>query len=172
MTSDKYLNLIYNGIKDLGTAIFFDFNPSILKFPTSVITVSNVDRSGNIWFTVKKPYKDISGFRKEFFAQLQFYNKNYDYYIIVQGKATIIINEKERPTDRTVGKPVTAYNETLIRLRIFNAEYFCSRKNERPGFSGYIDKVANWLLNDKKAGHTVAVRFNQYDKDIALEEHY
>ena len=154
MTTDKNLNFISNGIKNLGTAIFSDFSTSILKFPTCVITISNIDKSGNIWFHIKKPYEDISGFDKEFSAQLQFYNKNYNYHITAHGNATIILKENELATDQSAG------NETLIRLRIFNAEYCYSRKNGKTDSGNYINKLITWLFIDEKNDHSLNVHFN------------
>lgn len=89
MLTHQYLRFLSPKIRNLRTAIFFDDSQAILKIPTSIITVSDVDKSGNIWFSVKKPYQDMSGLDNRFFSQLQFYNKMCNYFITIHGHATI-----------------------------------------------------------------------------------
>ena len=127
----NYLNFIDDRIEKLKTAIFYNSSQSLLKFPTCIIKITGFDESGNIWFTVKKPYDDITDFDSDFQAELQFYNKSYSFYITVYGKATII-PEKNVSAD-----------EALIRFRIFKAKYYYSKRKVRTRFNitGFISSL-------------------------------
>lgn len=122
MLSHRYLRFISRKMKKLRTAIFFDYSPAILKIPTSIITVSGVDELGNIWFTVKKPYQDMSGVEDRFFSQLQLYNKSCSYFIIIHGHA-IIVTDKNALADGDFDKSISNENEILVRIAISEAEF-------------------------------------------------
>src|SRR5690349_9194597 len=86
MIHAKQLQFINDRIEKLNTAIFYNFSKSLLKFPVTIIYVTGFDENGDILFSVKKPYEDITDFDKEFPAQLKFYNKMYRFYVTVYGK--------------------------------------------------------------------------------------
>ncbi|OQP63817.1 hypothetical protein A3860_23040 [Niastella vici] len=116
MISSYYLHFINNHIEKLQTAIFYNFSQSILKFPACIIHVDRIDKEGHLLFSMQKPYRDISDFDNSFAGQLHFYNKRFDYYIILYGNATIID-----------GKDLWM-KEALLRFRIINASYHYSKK--------------------------------------------
>jgi hypothetical protein len=135
MLTHKYLRFISRKIKNLRTAIFFDYSPAILKMPASVIRVSDVDESGNIWFTVKKPYRDMSGVESRFFSQLRFYNKMFSYFIIIHGVA-IIATDNNALGNRDFVKSIDGQNEIRIRIAISHAEFHRARVKKGAGFIG------------------------------------
>ncbi len=139
MTSRNYLNFTSKKIEKLNTAIFYNFSKSLLKFPTCIIKVTGFDENGNIWFAVKKPYEDITDFDNEFPAQLNFYNKMYTFYVNVYGKATLIRDQKMQA------------DNAYIRFRIFNADYYCSKKNIKTRFK--LKDLIKALLAYEKRFH-------------------
>lgn len=140
MITEKYFNFSGSRIKNLKTAIFSDLSTSILKFPTSIITVSRIDTSGNILFTARKPYTDMSNLKTKFFSQLQFYNKKDNYYITIRGKATIVAQKAGKLFDQSL----PASNEVLISVLIIDTEYYYSRKKERPALKYYMARMKDW----------------------------
>jgi hypothetical protein len=143
MTAEKHINFINNRIEKLQTAIFYNFSKSLIRFPTCLIKITGADGSGNIWFAVKKPYADITDFDKEFPAQLQFYNKRYAFYITVHGRA-IIIPENDRCSD-----------EALIRFRIFNVEYYYSKRKAKTGFNHLVADFITSLFTVEREHHSL-----------------
>jgi hypothetical protein len=85
---------ICSKIENLKTALFSNTSPAVMRLASNIITVSAVESQRTIWFQIKRPCRDISGLEPSFFAQLQFYNRKFDYFIRVEGKATIFEAEE------------------------------------------------------------------------------
>jgi len=94
----------------LETALFYNFSNAVLKFPVTVIHLSKFDKEGNLWFLLKKPYKEISGMDSLFPAQMNFYKKACPFYERLEGTATIAGEEKNEMV--------------LIKFRISKAHCF------------------------------------------------
>jgi hypothetical protein len=62
-------------IKNLGSAIFFNQSDAVLKLPTSIVRIINVDEYGYIWFFMQKPPQQLNEFEKEFPVKLDFFRK-------------------------------------------------------------------------------------------------
>jgi hypothetical protein len=135
MVKQKKLTRICHGIKMLETAIFYDFSTSLVKFPNSLISVTHIDYTGQLRFMMFKPYKDLTGINKVFFAQLKFYNKNYNYQITVQGKAAILEEMEEQSEEEKL----------LIGFQIEQAEYWRKMHQHHQGLLYYFGKVKDWL---------------------------
>jgi hypothetical protein len=137
MVTKKELTRICHGIKMLETAIFYDFSTSLVKFPNSIISVSYIDYSGQLRFLMFKPYKDMTGINKVFFAQLKFYNKKYSYQITVQGEAAIL-NDVEGQTEE---------EKILVGFQIEQADYWRKMHPNHQSLLDYVEKLKNWLPN-------------------------
>jgi general stress protein 26 len=159
MLTHKYSRFISRKIKNLRTAIFFDDSPAILKIPTSIITVSDIDKTGNIWFSVRKPYQDISGLESRFFSKLQFYNKMCNYFIIIHGHA-IIVTDKNALPDRDFSKSIADENEILLKIAISDAEFHCARTKKGPGLFSLINKLLMKISPSYRERKPLSVSFN------------
>ena len=53
-------------IKNLGSAIFFNQSDAVLKLPTSIVRIVDIDEYGYIWFFMQKPPQLLNEFEKEF----------------------------------------------------------------------------------------------------------
>lgn len=104
------IGFLKTGTEALNTALFYNFSNALLKFPVSLIQLSRFDQQGNMWFELKKPYKEISGMDKSFPGRLHFYKKNFTYYITIDGVATITTEENP--------------DTVTIKFKISSAEYF------------------------------------------------
>lgn len=82
-------------IMELEQALFFNFSPSVLKLPTSVINALHVDEVGQIWFMVKRPKQQLHEFDREFQSRLDFYKKGKTFHLQVTGKCVIICDPEE-----------------------------------------------------------------------------
>src|SRR2546423_14820160 len=72
------------------TALFTNSSHSVIKIPASIIRLEKTDTNGNVWFRGPRAYVDMSGCELGFHSQLQFYNKNYPYYLSVEGSSQAV----------------------------------------------------------------------------------
>ena len=159
MLTHRYLRFISRKVKNLRTAIFFDYSPAILKMPASVIRISDVDESGNIWFAVKKPYQDMSGVEHRFFSQLRFYNKMCSCFIIIQGIA-IIVTDKNALADPDFAKGIAGENEILVRIAISDAEFHRARVKKESGSIWSMNRFLIGIFGTYRERNPIAVGFN------------
>ena len=104
----------------LQTGIFTDFSNSIQKFPTCIVKILSTDNEGYFWFVLPRPFIDIGGIKNKFFAQLDLFNKNHNFYLKLNGIASIENGFKEFP-----GKPsqlsTTGEDYMIIKFQLCDA---------------------------------------------------
>src|SRR5262245_22734223 len=69
------LNFVRDKIRNIGSALFYSDQDSVLKFPTSIITALKVDEVGQVWFYMNRPSQYIHQFDTQFPARLDFFRK-------------------------------------------------------------------------------------------------
>jgi hypothetical protein len=77
-------------MEKLETALFFNDSAALTRFPTSLARIVDRDDLGGVWFSLKRKYSDMSGFDREFPGQLHFYNRLFNYWMEVEGIASIV----------------------------------------------------------------------------------
>lgn len=77
-------------IMELGSALFFTENESLLKLPVHVINNVQVDDDNQIWFLIQRPTQALTEFDAQLPAKLEFFRKGLSYHIKVKGTATIV----------------------------------------------------------------------------------
>jgi hypothetical protein len=60
-----------------------------------VINTNKVDDDGNIWFFIKRPLQQLTGFEHEFACLLDFYKKGNQFSMSISGKAIMFEDEKD-----------------------------------------------------------------------------
>lgn len=160
MIQDKYLEFITRKIKELRSALFFDLTPSEIGFPASIINIVKTDDEGNIFFVLRKPYCELSDKAPSFSAQLQFYNRNCNFHIMVMGKAFIMNKADLSQFDKITIYNWLRSNEVLVQLRILSAEYSFYNKEKKFSFRNYLKKIFNWLFNEKIADNSLSLQFS------------
>jgi hypothetical protein len=80
---------------ELEHALFFNYSPSVLRLPASVITALHVDEVGQIWFMVRRPQQQLHEFDRVFPSRLDFYKKGKPFHLQVTGKCAIINDPEE-----------------------------------------------------------------------------
>jgi hypothetical protein len=104
-------------MKILNTAIFSNYSLAVFKFPSCLVSMIKFNPAGEVLFSINSLYEDMSGFDLEFPGHMRFFNKDFDYYIEAEGKASATVK----------GKKVE------VRFRIIHAQYFYSAKLESKG---------------------------------------
>jgi hypothetical protein len=149
MIRDRDLYYLCDKIKQLRTATFTNYSTALLRFPVNIIEVVATDEEGNLWFRINKPYHCIEDFEQSFPAQLSFYNKDFNYRISAQGKATIA-----EDNDEIKFKLSFSFNAAgqyaIIRFKILSAEYLINKQRSKNHVKDFINSMIDRiLLNDK-----------------------
>jgi general stress protein 26 len=157
MMNSVKLSFLKDKIADLQTALFSNESDAVLKLPTTVVNVLQVDEAGQIWFRVTKPSQYVAELDKEFPAKLNFFRKGKEYFLNITGKA-YIINDPEEITHLVslsdeVREGAVNSRFILVKMRIQKAEYFEKQAQQKTGlgFNGLFSKIYSWLF-DMRAG--------------------
>jgi|GEM_PF-5353491 hypothetical protein len=132
MFSDIYFDKIVSKISHLKTALFLDFSESIVKFPTSIIQIISANEARELFFSIPRPYPDLSGMEKVFPIALHFYNKECNYYVNVDGFGRVM---SEYEIDK----------ELLVCVKINRMEYFEKGKNKSGNLFDPIVDLLRWI---------------------------
>src|ERR1017187_7264969 len=89
------LPFIQQKINELQTALFFVISNTVLKIPSHIVTAAEADEEGRIWFAIPKPVQSVGEFDKEFPAKLDFFKKGKEFYLKIEGKASIMTDADE-----------------------------------------------------------------------------
>src|SRR4051794_40614020 len=149
MVQDKDLYYLCDKIKQLRTATFTNFSTALLKFPVNVIEVVATDEEGNLWFRINKPYHCIEDFEQSFPAQLNFYNKDFNYRISAHGKATIAEDTDEIKFKLSFSIE-SGGQYAIIRFKILSAEYFFNKKRSNNHLKDFINSMIDKILLNEK----------------------
>lgn len=143
------LSFMREKINEIGSALFFSQNNSVLRLPATVVTALEVDAVGQVWFFLHRPTQSLQEFDREFPARLDFYRKGKHYFLQVAGRASIVTDPEEINQLEELGLPEEARLKAreeliLVRFKILKADYFSSVSDKR-SFS--------WKTMFTKIGH-------------------
>ena len=109
-------------IKELGTALFFTENESLLKLPVHVINHVQVDDYDQIWFLIQRPKQAITEFDGELPARLDFFKKGVHFYIKIKGIASIVDNVGK--VNALIHDGDDTSNLVAVKVKIQSIDYF------------------------------------------------
>lgn len=137
-------------IKNLGSAIFFNQSDAVLKLPTSIVRIINVDEYGYIWFFMQKPPQHLNEFEKEFPVKLDFFRKGLDYSLQVIGNGYIVNDPEEIFVITTNIDEVKQFNPNemvLIKVKMTRADYFNNMTGSKSSrFQNAISFLQSWIF--------------------------
>ncbi len=134
LSTHTNLGFMRERISDIGSALFFSENNSVLKLPATVVTALEVDELGQIWFFLNRPTQSLQEFDRDFPARLDFYRKGKQYFLQVEGRAFIVsdpeqINQlAELPEDI---RRKAMYEQVLVGFKIVKADYYSSVSDKK-----------------------------------------
>lgn len=107
-------------ITELQSALFFTESSSIVKLPTHVISETEVDAEGQIWFVIPKPAQHIDAFDKEMPAKLDYFKKGTACFVKVTGTAFLITDTTEVENNMALSAELRSKmkNEQLITVKV------------------------------------------------------
>jgi len=148
-------------IKNLGSAIFFNQSDAVLKLPTSIVRIINVDEYGYIWFFMQKPPQQLNEFEKEFPAKLDFFRKGLAYSLQVIGNGYIVNDPEEIFVITTNIEEVKQFNPNemvLIKVKMTRADYFDNITGSKSSrLQNAISFLQSWIFP-----HTAGYRPTTY----------
>jgi general stress protein 26 len=140
------LRFLRDKIQELNQAIFFSQNTSLLRMPTTIVTLSKMDELGQMWFFVPRPQQALQEFDREFPVRLEFFKKGRQFFLHVLGKAFIVTDPEEM--NGLVHDDIreqAADHLVLIKVRMLKADYF-----EKPAEGA---RSASWWLDLRNQLH-------------------
>jgi len=150
LVMDSQKTYLQEKIKNLGSAIFFNQSDAVLKLPTSIVRIIDVDEEGYIWFFMQRPPQQLNEFEKEFPVRLDFFRKGLDYSLQVTGKGCIVRDPEELMVvtpflDNT--KEFNPENLVLIRVKMTRADYFDNISGHKPSWlQNAIQSLHSWIF--------------------------
>ncbi|MER3497151.1 MAG: hypothetical protein C4308_00185 [Chitinophagaceae bacterium] len=141
---------LYDKIKNLGSAIFFNLSDAVLKLQTSIVKIIHVDEFGYLWFFVQKPPQHINEFEKEFPVRLDFFRKGMDYSLQVLGKGSIVNDPEEILLVTSQIEETRTYDPDrmiLIKVKINRVDCFENITSQKSSwFQNAISTLQSWLF--------------------------
>lgn len=112
--------LLKSQIMELQSALFFTESSSLVKLPTHVISETEMDAEGQIWFVIPKPAQHIEAFDKEIPAKLDYFKKGTDFFVKVTGTAYLITDAAEIESNDSLSADLVAKmkNDQLIAVKV------------------------------------------------------
>jgi general stress protein 26 len=155
---DCPLPFIQQKINELQTALFSAISNTVLKIPSHVITATETDAEGRIWFAVPKPLQSVEEFDKEFPAKLDFFRKGMEFYLKVEGKASIMSSSDELKNAvhiiEKLKEKLNFKQILIIQVQIQKADYFEANPSSNPGsIRNGMAQFYNWFFQPVKEGH-------------------
>jgi general stress protein 26 len=155
MSGSLTVAFIEEKIRDLKNALFFSVSDAVLKIPTSVINVLEMDELAQLWFVIPKPTQSIHAFDKSFLAKLDFFRKGRDYFLKINGRAFIVSDPEEINREEWMGdctrEQVRKNELVLVRVRILHAEYV-ERDPDKTLLGQVKSKLHHWFRVTQEEG--------------------
>ena len=134
---------IRDKIYRLHTAIMYSMSNELIKVPNCLIKLLRMDEEGHMWFQCKAPVVYIQNYEESFPARLHFFRKGFNYFIDVNGSATII---KAPAHDETAN--MSSENEVLLlKLDVNHIEYAEPQTKRKTRLNEWFEKTYNWIMN-------------------------
>jgi len=119
-TQELQAGLLKSQIMELQSALFFTESSSLVRLPTHVISESEIDAEGQIWFVIPKPAQHIEAFDKEIPAKLDYFKKGKDFFVKITGTAYLITDAAEIESNESLSAELMAKmnNDQLIAVKV------------------------------------------------------
>ena len=151
MLNHTDLPFLQEKIQDLKSALFFSQHSSLLRMPTSIVSIVKVDDLGQVWFFVPRPSQALHEFDREFPVRLEFFRKGRRFFLHITGKA-FIVNDPEEINNLVHEdlRGATTDHLVLIRVKMGKVDYFESQPRESAKWwQGLRKDLHAWLFNSR-----------------------
>ena len=132
MSTDKHLQIFKEKIYELNTALFISQSDAVLKIPTCIISILNVDDVGLLWFFIPKPQQCLNEFDKTFICKVDFFKKGKNFFVEILGMAYTVTDPEEINSlidlDDDI-KNKAMHDLVLVKLRLLHVHYHESKQH-------------------------------------------
>ena len=152
-TNATSLNFVRDKIRNIGSALFYSDQDSVLKFPTSIITALKVDDVGHVWFCMNRPSQYLHQFDAQFPARLDFFRKGRNYFLSIMGKAFIVTDPEEISLLLSLDTELDRMamdKMILLKLKIQRVGYFERWKEPRRkqnGWNTFLNTIHDFIFS-------------------------
>jgi len=146
------LQFLQEKIQDLRSALFFSQHSSLLRMPTTIVSIIKVDELGQVWFFVPRPPQALHEFDREFPVRLEFFRKGKCFYLHITGKA-YIVNDPEEMNSlmHEELKDKAGEQGVLIKVKMGKVDYFESQSGSHAGWWKELkNDLYSWLFNHRR----------------------
>ena len=138
-------------IMELQSALFFTESSSIVKLPTHVISETEVDAEGHIWFVIPKPTQHIDAFDKEIPAQLDYFKKGVESFVKIKGTAFLITDTAETDNNMALSAEMRAKMKSdrviSVKVKIQDSELIDNTpKPAKSWFQASRSQLSSWFF--------------------------
>ena len=139
-----HIPFIRNKMTRLRTALLMDLTNSLARCHTMLIEVKDLDRSGNIRFSLSKSHAAWCG-ETGFYARLQLFNRHCNYYMIVEGPVEKSVGDE---TGTDYAWDPTASRDFIMRCHV--VQYFPDIQKNPNALKTRLLRMVSWLLTDNR----------------------
>jgi general stress protein 26 len=151
MLNQSNLQFLQEKIQELRSALFFSQHTSLLRIPTTIVSISKVDELGQVWFFVSKPQQALHEFDREFPVKLEFFRKGKQFFLHIAGKAFIVTDPEEINSllHDDIKEQMTSHM-VLIKVKMMKVEYFDNSVSNHAGWWHEArTHLQSWLFNTR-----------------------
>ena len=146
LTKDANLLFLENKIQEIKTAVFKAEIYNELKLPVNIITTLKTDGDGNIWFFTSCNGAYAKHIDKNFFAYLQYHQKDNGCRLRINGLGSIVegesqINESEKGSATKINHSII-----LIKFKILHAEYAENKSTEKISMTNKMKTFLSYIF--------------------------
>jgi general stress protein 26 len=139
---NEHLDFLKKKIQEISLAKFSAHSDSLLQLPNNIITTLKTDNEGNIWFFTSCTGTYARNMDTSFYASLEYYNKESNFRLHIDGKATVVEDKDDMaPFFITKKTDSFIYNIVLIKLKILKAEYHETRQMVTSSFKETVRNI-------------------------------
>jgi general stress protein 26 len=138
-------------ITELQSALFFTESSSLVKLPTHVISETEVDAEGQIWFVIPKPAQHIDAFDKEMPAKLDYFKKGTACFVKVTGTAFLITDTTEAENNMALSAELRSKmkNDQVVAVKVKIQDSELTDNTPKPAkswFQASRSQLSSWFF--------------------------
>jgi|ERR1700722_20060898 hypothetical protein len=135
MSAQRDFHFMAGKMKTLNTAIFSNYSPAIVRFPSCIVSEFEFNPQGDVLFSIQRTHEDMTGFDLAFPGHLHFFNRSFDYYVEADGRATIEIEG----------------DLVWVTFRVVRAQYCYSATRSSKGLSRIFQIFLEFIFAHKRS---------------------
>ena len=135
MSAQRDFYFMAGKMKALNTAIFSNYSPAVVRFPSCIVSELEFNPQGDVLFSIQRTHEDMTGFDLAFPGHVLFFNSAFDYYVEADGRATIEVEG----------------DKVCVTFRVVRAQYCYSAIRNNKGLSRIFHIFLEFIFAHKRS---------------------